>query len=309
MNTVLGYITWKVSPVAFSIGSLQVRWYGILLAVGFVLAYFTLQKIFKKENISQKTLDRFSIWTIVWCVVGLRLCHCLIYDGDYYLTSEHWKEIFLPIDETGKFTGYAGLASHGGAAAMLLWTIYFCYTRKMNFFWLLDRLCIAIPIAAAFVRCGNLMNHEIVGSVTDVAWAFDFTHCSDDFVWIGGQVQHATTPRHPAQLYEALVYLTLFLGLVVYYFKFAKGKIAPGRTSGIMVTTIFVARFLIEFVKENQVAKESGLSLNFGQQLSIPFIIIGIGLIIYSIIKRKDCPQYVESIPQQPTDNQRKANS
>lgn len=285
MNTLLGLVEWTVNPIAFSIGNLQVRWYGILLAIGFVLAYITLQNIWKKEDISQKLLDKFAIWTIVWCVVGLRLCHCLVYDTDYYLTMAHWHEIFLPIDAQGHFIGYAGLASHGGAIAMLLWVIYFCYTRKMNFFWLLDRLCIAIPIAAAFVRCGNLMNHEIVGSITDASWAFNFTR--------GGMGVEGTY-RHPAQLYESLVYLTLFAALTVYYFKFSKGNIAPGRTSGIMLTTIFVARFLIEFVKEDQVLKEEGMTINIGQQLSIPFILIGVGLIVYSIIKKDQIPHFVE---------------
>ena len=98
MSTLLGYITWNVNPVAISVGSLQIRWYGILLAVGFVLAYITLQKIWKKEDLSQKLLDRFAIWTIVWCVVGLRLCHCLVYGTEYYLTAAHWHEILLPVD-------------------------------------------------------------------------------------------------------------------------------------------------------------------------------------------------------------------
>lgn len=285
MNSILGYITWTVSPVAFSLGSLQVRWYGILLALGFVLAYITLQQVWKLEKLNPKTLDKFAIWTIVWCVVGLRLCHCLVYDNDYYLTSEHWKEIFLPIDADGHFIGYAGLASHGGAIAMLLWLIYFCYTRKMNFFWLIDRLCLVIPIAAAFVRCGNLMNHEIVGSITQVPWAFDFTD---------GGVGIAGTYRHPAQLYESLVYLTLFISLVVYFFKFAKGNVPPGRIAGAMLTTIFVARFLIEFVKEDQVAKEAGMSINIGQQLSIPFVLLGVGLLVYSFIKKDQIPHYVE---------------
>lgn len=285
MSTFLGTITWNVSPVAISIGSLQIRWYGILLAIGFVLAYVTLQKIWKKENISQKLLDRFAIWTIIWCVVGLRLCHCLVYGTDYYLTAAHWHEILLPVDENWHFIGYQGLASHGGAIAMLLWTIYFCYKKKMNFFWLLDRMCIAIPIAAAFVRCGNLMNHEIVGTITTVPWAFDFTE---------GGPGVAGTFRHPAQLYEALVYFTLFIGLVIYYFKFSKGNVAPGRTSGIMVTTIFIARFFIEFVKADQEAKEAEMALNLGQQLSIPLILLGVGLIVYSIIKKDKIPHYIE---------------
>ena len=285
MNTFLGTITWKVSPIALKMGSFEMRWYGILLAIGFVLAYITLQQIWKKENVSQKLLDRFAIWTIIWCVIGLRLCHCLVYDTEYYVTAAHWHEIFLPVDENWNFIGFQGLASHGGALAMLLWTIYFCYTRKMNFFWLLDRMCIAIPIAAAFVRCGNLMNHEIVGSITTVPWAFNFTH--------GGMGVEGTF-RHPAQLYESMVYLTLFIGLVIYYFKFSKGNISPGRTSGIMITTIFIARFLIEFVKADQVAKEDGMMLNFGQILSIPLILLGIALIVYSIVKKDDIPHYVE---------------
>lgn len=285
MNTFLGFITWDVSPIAIKMGSFEIRWYGILLAVGFVLAYITLQQIWKKENVSQKLLDCFAIWTILWCVIGLRLCHCLVYDTNYYLTAAHWHEIFLPVDANWKFIGYQGLASHGGAIAMLCWVIYFCYTRKMNFFWLLDRMCIAIPIAAAFVRCGNLMNHEIVGSVTNVPWAFNFVY--------GGFGVEGTF-RHPAQLYESLVYLTLFIVLVIYYFKFSKGNIAPGRTSGIMLTTIFVARFLIEFVKADQVAKESDMVLNIGQLLSLPLILLGVGLIIYSIIKKDNIPHYVE---------------
>ncbi|MBO4645663.1 MAG: prolipoprotein diacylglyceryl transferase [Bacteroidales bacterium] len=288
MNHILGFVTWTADPIAFSLGNLQVRWYGILLATGFVLAYFTLQKIFQKENISQKTLDKFAIWTIIWCIIGLRLGHFLFYEPEYLV--QHPLQVLLPFDEEWKFIGYGGLASHGGALAMLLWVIYFCYTRKMNFFWLLDRLCIAVPIAAAFVRCGNLMNHEIVGSVTDVPWAFNFIHGGVDAD--GSPI--AGTYRHPSQLYESLVYLSLYISLVIYYFKFAKGKVPPGRAAGIMITVIFVARFFIEFLKADQVAKEAGMSLNIGQWLSIPFALIGIGLIVYSIIKKKECPQYVE---------------
>lgn len=288
----LGYITWKVNPIAFSLGSLEVRWYGILLAVGFVLAYTALQKIFQKENLSQKLLDKFAIWTIVWCVVGLRLGHFLFYEPEFLL--HHPLQVLLPFDENWHFIGYQGLASHGAAIAIILWLVYFSWKNKMNFCWLIDRLCIAVPIAAAFVRMGNLMNHEIVGSITDVAWAFDFTRCSDDMVLLGGKLVHMPTPRHPSQLYEGLVYFVLFLGLIGYYFKMAKGKVPPGRTSGIMLTTIFTARFFIEFLKADQVAKEASMVLNIGQKLSIPMVIIGLGLLTYSFIKRNDIPQYVE---------------
>ena len=286
MNSILAFVTWSVDPVAFSIGSLQVRWYGILLATGFILAYLALQKIFRKENLSQKLLDHFVIWTIVWTIVGLRLGHFLFYEPEYLIA--HPLQVLLPVDEQWHFIGYQGLASHGAAIAILIWLIYYTWTRKMNFCWLLDRVAIAVPIAAAFVRLGNLMNHEIVGSITNVPWAFDFMLAEDP----------AGTFRHPSQLYESLVYLTLFILLMIYYFKFAKGNVPPGRTSGIMITTIFASRFFIEFLKADQVAKEADMALNIGQKLSIPLTLLGIGLLIYSIVKKEKIPYYVE--PQAP---------
>lgn len=277
MNTLLT-VTWKANPIAFHLGSVEVRWYGILLATGFMLAYFTFQKIFKVENASQKLLDKISIWTIIWTIVGLRLGHFLFYEPEQFITNP--LEIILPIHD-GKFVGYQGLASHGAVIAILLFIIYYTWRHKINIFWLLDRLGIAIPIAAAFVRIGNLMNHEIVGSITDVPWAFDFIY---------GGLGVAGTLRHPSQLYESIVYLLVFLGLAIYYFKFAKGKVAAGRTSGITLFVIFTARFIIENFKEVQVAREVGHALNNGQILSIPIILIGLGLLIYSFVK----PSYPE---------------
>lgn len=287
LNT-LCTITWKVNPVAFHLGSVEVRWYGILLATGFLLAYYTLQQIFKTEKLSQKLLDRISIWTIVWTIVGLRLGHFLFYEPEMFVT--HPLQILLPFDENWHFIGYQGLASHGAVIAIICFVIYYTWRHKINFLWLLDRLAIAIPIAAAFVRCGNLMNHEIVGSITTMPWAFDFT--------MGGPGV-AGTFRHPAQLYESIVYLLLFIGLVTYYFKFAKGKVAAGRTSGITLTVIFIARFIIEFFKELQGGTDNGSHLlNNGQMLSIPLVLLGLGLLIYSFVKTKypECPYKEEPV-------------
>ena len=276
---ILGYVTWKVNPVAFHLGSIEVRWYGIFLAVGFLLAYYTLQQIFKTEHLSQKLLDKISIWTIVWTIIGLRLGHFLFYEPEMFVT--HPLQILLPVDENWHFIGYQGLASHGGVMGIIGFLIYYCWRHKINFLWILDRLAIAVPIAASFVRIGNLMNHEIVGSITTVPWAFDFIY---------GGIGVAGTFRHPAQLYESIVYLMVFIGLTVYYFKFAKGKVAAGRTSGITLTVIFTARFIIEFFKEVQVQSEVGHVLNNGQWLSIPLIIMGLSLLIYSFVK----PSYPE---------------
>lgn len=285
LNTLLT-VTWKANPIAFHIGAVEVRWYGILLATGFLLAYYTFQKIFKVENVSQKLLDKISIWTIIWTIVGLRLGHFLFYEPEQFLINP--LEIILPFHD-GKFVGYQGLASHGAVIAILLFIIYYTWRHKINIFWLLDRLGIAIPIAAAFVRIGNLMNHEIVGSITNVPWAFDFIY---------GGFGVAGTFRHPSQLYESIVYLLVFLGLAIYYFKYAKGKVAAGRTSGITLFVIFTARFIIENFKEVQVASEVGHALNNGQILSIPIVLIGLGLLIYSFVKPNypECP-YKEEAP------------
>ncbi len=297
MSPILAYITWTVDPVAIHLGNLEIRWYGILLATGFIFAYLTLQQIFKNEKLSQQLLDKLSIWTIIWTIVGLRLGHFLFYEPQFLIA--HPLQVLLPIDENWHFIGYQGLASHGAVIAIILWLIYFAHTRKMNFCWLIDRLAIAIPIAAAFVRLGNLMNHEIVGNITDVSWAFNFIHGG----WDTDGTPIAGTFRHPAQLYESIVYFLLYIGLVCYYFFFTKGKIAPGRTTGITLTVVFVARFFIEFLKANQVSNEIGMVLNIGQKLSIPMILIGIGFLIYSIVKRNEIPQYIE--PTDPKNNKK----
>lgn len=281
---ILNYITWTVSPVAISLGPIEVRWYGLLLAFGFFFSYLTLSKIFKTENISQQLCDKLSIWTIVWTIVGLRLGHFLFYEPEYFTSLKGISEIILPIQD-GQFVGYQGLASHGAVIAIISFLCYFAWKYKMNALWLLDRLSLVIPIAAGMVRIGNLMNHEIVGSITTVPWAFDFT--------LGGP-GIAGTLRHPAQLYEACVYLLLFLAFFIYYFKFAKGEVPAGRATGLLLFVIFTARFIIEFFKEVQVSKEVGMTLDIGQKLSIPFIIIGLILLIYSIVKRDNIPVYKE---------------
>lgn len=283
MTPFLAFINWTVDPIAFTIGSISVRWYGILLASGFLLAYLTLSKIFKYEKLSQGLLDKLAFWTIIWTIVGLRLGHFLFYEPELFIKAP--LQILLPFDENWNFIGYQGLASHGGVWAIIIFITYFSWKHKMNVFWLLDRLSVVVLIAAALVRIGNLMNHEIVGSITTVPWAFNFLH---------GGYGVADTLRHPAQLYEAIVYFLAYLGLVFYYFKIAKGNVPPGRTTGILLIVVFGARFIIEFFKEVQVEKEVFMTIDIGQILSIPFVIIGIGLLIYSIINRDKIPHYIE---------------
>ncbi|MDR1878653.1 MAG: prolipoprotein diacylglyceryl transferase [Bacteroidales bacterium] len=275
----LNYIIWDTDPILFQTGALRLGWYGILLTSGFVLACLILQKIAKNEKADMNLIDRFMGFTILWTVVGLRLGHCLFYDWSYF--KDHILEIFIPFQETSEgweFIGYAGLASHGGTIAIILFVLYFSRKHHVSLIWLFDRLAICIPLAAAFVRCGNLMNSEIIGTVTTLPWGFVFMQLEG--------TKDCCEPRHPSQIYEALVYFSLFVYQMWYYFKKTKGHIPGGRSVGTLLVVIFTARFFIEFIKENQEAFEDQLVLNMGQYLSIPFILLGIVCLYYSFAKK-----------------------
>ena len=261
-------IHWSADPVIFHIGSFGLRWYSLLFAVGFILAYFILLRVFRREKVDTGYLDKLTIYCFVALLIGLRFGHCLFYEWSYY--KNHLLEIILPFNlETGEFTGYQGLASHGGAIGILLGLWLYCYRTKINPVWVLDRLVIVIPLVGAFVRCGNLMNSEIYGVETSLPWGFIYER------------NHETVPKHPTQLYEALSYLIIFASLLTYYVR-KKGKIRPGLVFGIFLTALFGIRFLIEFIKQDQVDFEAGMTLNMGQLLSIPFILAGIVFIVLS---------------------------
>ncbi|MDR1792443.1 MAG: prolipoprotein diacylglyceryl transferase [Bacteroidales bacterium] len=287
----LNYIRWDVDPVIVQAGPVKLAWYGLLLVAGFIFAYMTFKKIAMREKVDMRLIEKFAIWTIVWTIVGLRLGHCLFYDWAYF--KDHILEIFVPFEQTNagwQFTGFQGLASHGGVIGIILFTLYFTWRKKINLLWLLDRLAIAVPVAACLVRCGNLMNSEIIGTFTSLPWGFEF-------IKVDGENAPA---RHPTQIYEALVYILLFCYQLWYYFKHSKGHIPAGRSVGTLLVVIFTARFLIEFVKENQVPFENTMTLDMGQWLSIPFIILGLGFLGWSIFK-KDYPTATKPKSEQKT--------
>ena len=259
----LNYIVWDVNPDIFHIGSLTIRWYGLLFALGFYLGYLILKKIYIKEDIHLDWLEKLTVYMFVGVVVGARLGHCFFYEPDYFLQN--------PLEIIKIWRG--GLASHGASVGILI--ALYLYSRKIKkpFFWIMDRIVIPVALAGFLIRMGNLMNSEIYGHPTTVSWAFIFA--ADDNI-----------PRHPTQIYEGLAYILIFLGL---YFLFFKTKIADfkGLIFSIFLVDLFTARFFIEYFKENQVAFEEGMKLNMGQWLSIPFIIFGLFLFIKILYKNK----------------------
>lgn len=258
------FIDWNVEP---EIGIWRIRWYGLLFAAGFALGYQVLKRIFKKEGINEDWLDKVLIYMIVGTVVGARLGHCFFY-GPY------WDEF----DDQGRMIveGYlshpykilyiweGGLASHGGAIGNIiaLW-IFSKRISKRSILWILDRVVISVALAASFIRLGNLMNSEIVGTRTDLPWGFIFRYNGENFA------------RHPAQLYESIMYLSIFAILFTLYRKTDWSRI-KGKIFGLFLMLVFTGRFLVEFVKQNQEAFEDSLPINMGQILSIPFVLIGL---------------------------------
>ena len=267
-------VTWGPSPVIFSIpeifsiGPFPIRYYSILFVSGFIIGYYIFLRFFKREGLPEHILDPLLYTLLGSAVVGARLGHCLFYEPGYYLAR--------PIEIFKVWEG--GLASHGGAIAILIaiWFYVRKYGRKYNFdyLWLMERIGIATALAGALIRFGNLMNSEIYGNPTTLPWGFIFV--------IRGEI----IPKHPTQLYESLAYLAIFGILMLLYWKYLP-KLKKGTLFGLFLIGVFGARFLIEFVKEPQVAFEQGMTLNMGQLLSIPLILIGIASIIYGYVTGK----------------------
>ena len=285
------FIMWNPSEVALHLGPLSIRWYALCWLIGLGLAYIIVHRLFRQQKISDEKFEPLFIYCFFGILIGARLGHCFFYEPEKYLSSwTNFVEIFLPIQygaDGWHFTGFMGLASHGGTIGLII--ALWMYVRKTSVpLWqVLDNIAIATPITACFIRLGNLMNSEIIGRPTNVAWAFVFEKVD-------------LLPRHPGQLYEALAYLLFFFVMLHFYHygrktdvkgsstpslfaRYTSGKVGTGFFFGLCLTLIFTARFFIEFTKENQVAFEEYLPLDMGQLLSLPFIVIG----VYCMVKGK----------------------
>jgi prolipoprotein diacylglyceryl transferase len=263
----LSYVIWHPDPRVFP--TLEVpRWYGVLFAAGLLISYQIMQYIYKKEERSGKEVDTLAVYIIIATVIGARLGHILFYEPLYYL--KHPIEILpIRIDPEFQFTGLAGLASHGGAIGILIAIYLYSRKKKIHYLWIVDRVVIVVALSGCFIRLGNLMNSEIVGIPTTVPWAFIFSQVDG-------------VPRHPAQLYEALYCLLLFF-LLFYLWKTKRQKMLEGSITGLFLIILFTLRFAVEFFKINQVSFEKNLPINMGQILSIPFVMIGLLLLLKNV--------------------------
>lgn len=272
---IMNYIHWNLDPELINILGISIRYYGLLFVSGLILSVYILSWIFKRENIPSEHLDKLFIFGMIGILVGARLGHCLFYEPSYYLSNP--LEMILPITFPSgggvKFIGYQGLASHGGALGLLIALYFYSRKTKHSMIDTIDLISVVSGLGAGFIRLANFMNSEIIGMPTTKPWGVIFERVDN-------------LPRHPAQLYEAICYFIIFAIMMILYKK-KRDKLKSGFFFGLVLVLIFTARFIIEFFKEDQVGFEEGMTFNMGQLLSVPYIVVGIGFIVFGLWKTK----------------------
>lgn len=272
---IMNYIHWNPDPELINILGISIRYYGLLFVSGLILSVYILSWIFKRENIPSEHLDKLFIFGMIGILVGARLGHCLFYEPSYYLSNP--LEMILPITFPSgggvKFIGYQGLASHGGALGLLIALYFYSRKTKHSMIDTIDLIAVVSGLGAGFIRLANFMNSEIIGMPTTKPWGVIFERVDN-------------LPRHPAQLYEAICYFIIFAIMMILYKK-KRDKLKSGFFFGLVLVLIFTARFIIEFFKEDQVGFEDGMTFNMGQLLSVPYIVVGIGFIVFGLWKTK----------------------
>jgi len=260
---------WSFDPVLVHLGPLTIRWYGLLFVGAFFCGQFIMARIFREEGLPVAELDQLMFNVLIGTIVGARLTHCFAYDPAYYLAHP------LEIIEVWK----GGLASHGGAIGMLL--VLGWYARhaqpRLSFLWLLDRVAIPATLGGVFIRVANFLNSEIIGIPTAGNWGVVFDAIDE-------------LPRHPVQLYEALAYLVIFAILGAIYWR-KRRQTPQGLLVGVYMIMVFGARFFIEFFKTAQASYDEGLALSVGQYLSLPFILMGVVLVIRTVRRPDRLPR------------------
>lgn len=258
----MDYFIWNIEPIAFSVGFVKVRWYGLMFACAFLSSYFLMTWIYKREGKNNTDIDDLLTYTAIGTIAGARLAHCLFYNPEYYFSN--------PLKIFAIWEG--GLASHGAIAGIILSLYFFQRRVSETFTWFIDRISLVSTLGACFIRIGNFFNSEIVGEPTTMPWGIVFQRVD-------------LLPRHPVQLYEAMTYFIIFLLLLIIYLKVDLKK-TPGVVFATSLMTVFTARFFLEFIKTKQSAYNNDFWMSTGQMLSIPFVLAGLFYILIPIFRK-----------------------
>lgn len=270
------YTTWDPAT-GINLGPFTLHYYSLMFVLAFGLGYVIMSKIYKIDNVNLKYVEPLFTWTLVGTILGARLGHVIFYQPELF--KEDFWSVFLPIQTKPelKFTGFAGLASHGATIALIFTTLYYAYkVIRKNPFWVYDRIGIVVALGGAFVRIGNFFNSEIIGKPAPEGSAFAilFPQQSTEY--------GAIVPRYPTQLFEATGYFLLFILLWVLY-RYTKRKYQQGWLFGLFFIILWAVRFFVEFLKEPQGDEFIQFAgLNTGQILSLPFMLAGFFIMWYS---------------------------
>ena len=262
-------IQWDPS-VGIELGFITLRYYSLMFLIAFGSGFYITKKIYKNESIPEEKLDSLFMYVVIGTLLGARLGHVIFYQAELF--TQDPLSVFLPFSFVPEFefTGFQGLASHGATIGIFISA--YLYSKKIlkkHVFWILDRIVLPISFGAIFVRIGNFMNSEIIGKPTNSDFGVVFVQLGEDFA------------RHPSQLYESACYAILFVLLSVLYWKTNIRK-KLGMLFGLFFVILWIIRFVVEYSKEPQVAERADWLFNTGQLLSIPFIIIGLGVMYWS---------------------------
>ena len=270
---IVASIDWNPNPEIFKVFEFPVRYYGLFFAMAFLAGFQVMTYIFKKEGRPVEQADQLLLYAMVATVVGARMGHYFFYE--FPLLQADPMRFFIQMITPP----FSGLASHG--AAVGLFSAFYLYVKKnpgQSYLYVTDRMVIVVSLAGFFIRMGNLMNSEIIGKPTDLPWGFKFFR-DYEFNPLGDPAM--VVARHPSQLYEALSCLVIFT-LLMWFWSKKKGKTQEGLMTGLFMVVLFGLRFFYEFLKENQSDFENQMALNMGQILSIPSVIFGLIVLIYS---------------------------
>lgn len=261
-------ILWNPNPIAFSIGSLDIAWYGISWALALLVALWIFARMVKREGLNPQLVDSGFLYGVFATIIGSRLGHCLFYEPQEYFLHPFMSD--FPWVKLLDIRG-GGLASHGAAIGLLVGLWLFARKWKVPYIWILDRVAVMVPLSGAFVRLGNLMNSEIYGDPTTLPWGFIFVQNGE------------TMPMHPTQLYEAGAYVLIFLLLAHLYWRTRLAQEKRGVLFGLFLILLFAVRLVIESIKLPQEAWEQDMWLNMGQILSLPFIVAGVVILWWGV--------------------------
>ncbi len=267
---------WDLDPVLIDFGPVQIRWYGLMFVITLAVAFWFWRRQMLRGGHSAALTDKFMVWGVVATFAGARLGHCLFYEPDVFL-SDPIKILFF---------WKGGLASHGAMIGLFVALILFARKNHLRILEVMDRFAMSAAVAAAGIRLGNFLNSEIVGRAASVPWAVRFTHYQD----------HGAIARHPSQLYEFALGLTVLLALCLADRWAGREKRPLGLLTGLFFTLYCAGRFGVEYFKEFQVGSWESF-ITMGQMLSLIPLLAGASLLIWTWRRRVPTTVVKASVP------------